>query len=370
MTTPTTRLPSNSRSGLDVRARTVAIPALLHVGSDCLGAIAPMLVDHEFDLRHVSVCSGPGPSNGPADQVADGLVAAGVNVSRLRDLDGALEQAAETAAYVIAEGVTLVVGVGGGRVIDTAKLAAARTGVDFISVPTAISHDGISSPVAALRQKDGRRDSYAAAMPAGIVVDVALSCAAPERSVRAGVGDLASNLTAILDWRLADRRGRDRFDAFSAMIAEGAARPVLDLEDLASGESHEVLAKGLLLSGLAMAAAGTSRPCSGAEHLISHSLDHILGADAGTHGEQVALGSLISAAAHESRLHGTLRELFVRLGLPTSPADLGFSEDLIAQAVLAAPATRPDRYTILSESLDGPASAERLVERAFGPAAA
>ena len=365
MTTPTTRLQSNSPSGPDVRARSVAIPALLHVGNSCLGRIAPMLAAHAFDVGHVCVCSGPGPSNAPADEVVEGLGAAGVNVSQLRDLDGALDQAADTAAYVIAEGVTLVVGVGGGRVIDTAKLAAARTGVDFISVPTAISHDGISSPVASLRQKDGTRESYAATMPAGIVVDVAVSCSAPERAVRAGVGDLASNLTAILDWRLADRRGQDRFDQFSAMIAESAARPVVDLEDLSTAESHEILAKGLLLSGLAMAAAGTSRPCSGAEHLISHSLDHLLGADAAMHGEQVALGSLISAAAHESPLHGTLRELFTRLELPTRPSDLGFSDELVTQAVVAAPGTRPDRYTILSECLDGSRGPEDLLQQAF-----
>jgi glycerol-1-phosphate dehydrogenase [NAD(P)+] len=365
MTTPTTRTQSSSPSGPDVRSRSVAIPALLHVGNGCLGRIAPMLADHAFDLGHVCVCSGPGPSNAPADEVVDGLRAAGVHVSRLRDLDGALDQAADTAAHVIAESVTLVVGVGGGRVIDTAKLAAARTSVDFISVPTAISHDGISSPVASLRQKDGTRESYAAAMPAGIVVDVAVSCSAPERAVRAGVGDLASNLTAILDWRLADRRGRDRFDAFSAMIAESAARPVVDLEDLGTAESHEILAKGLLLSGLAMAAAGTSRPCSGAEHLISHSLDHLLGADAAMHGEQVALGALVSAAAHDPRLHATLREVFTRLGLPVRPADLGLSDDLVREAVLAAPATRPDRYTILSECLDGDAAAGHLLERAF-----
>ena len=77
---------------------------------------------------------------------------------------------------------------------------------------------------------------------------------------------------------------------------------MLDLEDLARRESHESLAKGLLLSGLAMAAAGTSRPCSGAEHLISHSLDRLLGERAAMHGEQVALGCLFAAAAHDSPL--------------------------------------------------------------------
>jgi glycerol-1-phosphate dehydrogenase [NAD(P)+] len=257
----------------------------------------------------------------------------------------------------------LVLGVGGGRVIDTAKVAAGRTGVEFVSVPTAISHDGISSPIASLSHEDGVRHSHAATMPAGIIVDTEVIASAPARMIRAGVGDLVSNLTAALDWQLADRAGRDRYDAFSAIIAESAARPALDIEDVTEPESRVWIAKGLLLSGLAMAAAGTSRPCSGAEHLISHSLDRRLGERAALHGEQVALGCLVSAAAHGSPLFETLNELFVRLELPTRPADLGIDHEEFVEAVRTAPQTRPDRYTILSE-LDR--EIPDLVDQAFG----
>ena len=176
-----------------------------------------------------------------------------------------------------------------------------------------------------------------------------------------------SNLTAILDWQLADRLGRDRYDAFAAMIAEGAARPALDLEGVSTGGAHELLAKGLLLSGLAMAAAGTSRPCSGAEHLISHSLDAMLGDRAALHGEQVALGCLVSAAAHESPLLDELREMYARLGLPSRPGDLGMEDDDLVEAIAQAPATRPDRYTVLTRLAEGDdgAWAARLAARAF-----
>jgi glycerol-1-phosphate dehydrogenase [NAD(P)+] len=115
-----------------------------------------------------------------------------------------------------------------------------------------------------------------------------------------------------------------------------------------------------------MAAAGTSRPCSGAEHLVSHSLDRILGPRAAMHGEQVALGCLVSAAAHGSPLHATLVELFAALGLPRRPADLELSDDLMAEALRGAPATRPERYTILSEVDLSGAGAGELLERAFG----
>jgi glycerol-1-phosphate dehydrogenase [NAD(P)+] len=82
--------------------------------------------------------------------------------------------------------------------------------------------------------------------------------------------------------------------------------------------------------------------------LISHSLDELLGDRASLHGEQVALGCLVSAAAHGSPLLQQYQALFVRLGLPTAPRDIAITDDEMTEAVLRAPATRPDRYTILS----------------------
>ena len=64
-----------------------------------------------------------------------------------------------------------MVGIGGGRTLDTAKLAAARAGVPMVVVATSLAHDGLASPVAVLEQ-DGRWQSYAAAAPAAIIVDL------------------------------------------------------------------------------------------------------------------------------------------------------------------------------------------------------
>jgi glycerol-1-phosphate dehydrogenase [NAD(P)+] len=331
--------------------------------------VAPLLMSHDFDLGCVFVGSGPGPSRMLAEGVVTGLRAHGLRVLHRSHLAGRLDQAAAAASTIIEEAVTTVVAVGGGRVLDTLKLAAARTDVDFVSVPTAVSNDGISSPVASLVGRDGARASHAARMPCGIIVDVTAIGSAPARTIRAGVGDLVSNLTACLDWRLADQAGRERFDAYAAMIAESAARPALELEEVASSVSHEVLAQGLLLSGLAMAAAGTSRPSSGAEHLVSHALDARLGVRAALHGEQVALGTLISAAAHESPLLPVLHRLFARLELPVCPEALGFERAELVAAVVDAPTLRPERWTVLSdERYRSTAAAAALVDRALGVA--
>lgn len=345
--------------------RVITIPDLLHVERGCLATLAPLFGRSSFDTRRVCVGSGGGPSVRFARAALDGLRDAGVDAFEAPELHGTFEEAADLAAHATAEGATLLLAVGGGRVIDTVKLAAAQTHTGFVSVPTAVSHDGISSPVASLVSDDGIRRSHAAAMPAGVIVDVDVLESAPERNLRAGVGDLVSNLTALLDWRRAEDLGRARYDAFAAMIAEQAARPALDIADLGAPEMHERVAKGLLISGLAMAVAGTSRPCSGAEHLISHSLDQLLGKRAAMHGEQVALGSLVAAAAHGSPLRATLISFFNRLGLPIQPDDLGLTEGELIDAVRAAPETRPDRHTILTEVSHERADVAALLERAF-----
>jgi len=121
------------------------------------------------------------------------------------------------------------------------------------------------------------------------------------------------------------------------------------------------------LSGLARATAGTSRPCSGAEPLISHALDAQLGPRSALHGEQVALGTLVAAAAHESPLLAPLHMLFRRLGLPTRPQALGMSREQLRDAVMAAPSLRPDRWTILSERFRTGPEVDELLDAAFSP---
>ncbi len=348
----------------DPHVRQIAVPRLLEVRANALTNISSLLQEAGFDLTHVCVGAGDGPSKQFGETVAQELDRDQIRATRRSELNGKLSAAATLAAHVIEEEVTLCVAVGGGKVIDTMKFAAARTGVEVVACPTTIAHDGICSPVSSLSPGSGHRKSFPAAMPAGIVVDLEVISNAPVRTIRAGVGDLVSNLTAILDWQLAHEVGEEHFDAFAAMIAENASRSILDFADLAQPGLHEVLAKGLLLSGLAMAAAGTSRPCSGAEHLISHSLDEFDLAFRPLHGEQVAVGALVAAAAHESPLLDEIRELFVRLGLPLTPADLGLSLATFTKAVLAAPATRPDRYTVLSEQRVQRDAAE-ILRRAF-----
>lgn len=340
--------------------RSVSVPTLLEIAPGTVDELGALLAGTDLDLARPLVGTGGEQTAEVAGQAREQLANAWV----LPGLDGDPASVEAVVAEIGGREATCCLAVGGGRVIDTVKYASAQTGVPFVSVPTALSHDGICSPIASLVGRDGRRQSLAAVMPAAVVVDLAVVRAGPPRATRAGAGDLLSNLTALQDWRLAAARGRDTFDGYSALIAEASAHAFLYLAGAAEELSLETLARGLVLSGLAMATAGTSRPCSGAEHLISHSLDGLLRADARLHGEQVALGTLIAAQAHGG-VPGELRAAYETLDLPRRCADLDLEPDVVVEAVMAAPATRPDRYTILDEVDLSRDAVEELVARAL-----
>jgi glycerol-1-phosphate dehydrogenase [NAD(P)+] len=95
-----------------------------------------------------------------------------------------------------------------------------------------------------------------------------------------------------------------------------------------------------------MAVAGSSRPCSGACHEISHAIDALY-PDRATHGEQVAVGALFASFLREDEVFELLDDALRRHGVARVPKDLGLADDEFAAAVAHAPYTRPDRYTIL-----------------------
>ncbi len=100
-----------------------------------------------------------------------------------------------------------------------------------------------------------------------------------------------------------------------------------------------------------MAVAGSSRPCSGACHEISHAIDALY-PDRASHGEQVAVGALFASFLRED---GLLRRSSTppcaATASPAFPTTSASRTSEFAAAVAHAPSTRPDRYTIL-ERLD------------------
>ncbi|AIF83477.1 glycerol dehydrogenase-like oxidoreductase [Candidatus Nitrososphaera evergladensis SR1] len=244
-----------------------------------------------------------------------------------------------------------VIGFGGGRSVDVAKMTAYRLSKPFLSVPTSASHDGISSPFVSVRGID-KPHSIKANTPIGVLADTHLLSQAPPRLLAGGCGDLVAKITAVKDWELARDEKGEYFGTYAANLAYMSAQIILEeSEKLKKNERLGIrtVVEALISAGVAACIAGSSRPCSGAEHLFSHALEYVAGgAECGLHGERVGIGTIMMA-----RLHGldweNVRHTLEDMGAPTKAKQIGLTEDNVVQALVKAQSLRPDRYTILSK---------------------
>jgi glycerol-1-phosphate dehydrogenase [NAD(P)+] len=329
-------------------ARTLVTPLAIEVRRGAVAALSEILADRRISAGgDVALVVGPGQGERIVELVRPGLSRADVFTVGGGTLDAALDLAAK-----LRDGsYDAVVGVGGGKTLDTAKYAASRYAIPMVTVSTNLANDGIASPIAAL-DHDGVRGSYGAHIPIAVVVDLDFVENGPDRQVQAGIGDALSNLNACADWELAHRVRKEPVDGLAVAMARSGAEAVLHHPGTIADDGFlTTLAEALIMGGISMAVCGSSRPASGGCHEISHALD-LLHPGLASHGEQVGLGSLFCTFLREDESgFRDLRATLARHGLARTPSELGLSDEDFAEAVTRAPSTRPDRYTIL-EHLD------------------
>ena len=194
--------------------------------------------------------------------------------------------------------------VGAGTINDLVKMAAHRRALPYGCFATAPSMNGYTSSIAAILS-DGVKTTQPCTPPIAVFCDPVILAAAPYRMIASGIGDLYSKPVSNADWRLAHRLldqphssiVMEIVEAGSALLDGVAARlPERDPDAVAR------LAGALMLSGLAMQAAGTSGPASGGEHLISHYIDMTsvaFGESHDFHGCQVAVGTIVTSRLYE-----------------------------------------------------------------------
>lgn len=246
---------------------------------------------------------------------------------------------------------SFLLGVGGGKSIDIAKLASTHLDLPFISVPTAASHDGIVSSRASII-RNNKTVSEAAQTPLAVIADTAIIAIAPYRLLAAGCGDIISNYTAVRDWELAHRLRDEPFSEYASIISNMTAKMLIEsAEAIKPGleESAWTVVKALVASGVAMSIAGSSRPASGSEHKFSHALDEIAPKPA-LHGEQCGVGTIMMMYLHGGNWQ-EIRTTLKTIGAPTNADELGIEEEYIIKALLHAHKIRPERYTILGTGL-------------------
>ena len=245
---------------------------------------------------------------------------------------------------------TTVLGIGGGKVIDVAKLSSFNQGVYFVSMPTTASHDGIVSPMASIKNPN-TSISVAAHSPIAVIADSEILAQSPFRLLAAGCADLIANFTAIKDWELAHRLKNESFSESAAALSIMSAHLITD--NIANIKpnlepSARIVMKSLFSGGMAISIAGSSRPASGSEHLFSHALDKILDKPA-LHGEQCGIGTIMMMYLHGGDWKA-IKNALESVQAPTSAGEIGISEDDVIDALVMAHEIRPERYTILGDN--------------------
>ncbi|GAA2463321.1 iron-containing alcohol dehydrogenase family protein [Streptomyces mauvecolor] len=334
---------------MPVLTRLIPSPVVVDIRAGALDDLAGVLADQRISASGklaVAISGGSGAvlreRLAPALPGADWYEVGG----------GTLDNAIKLADAMKSGHYDAVVGLGGGKIIDCAKYAAARIGLPLVAVPTNLAHDGLCSPVATL-DNDAGRGSYGVPTPIAVVIDLDVIREAPARFVRSGIGDAVSNISCIADWELSNRETGESIDGLAAAMARQAGEAVLRHPGSVEDDGFlQVLAEGLVLTGISMSISGDSRPASGACHEINHAFDILFPKRAASHGEQVALGAAFAmhlrGAVEESAL---MASVLRRHRLPVTPEEIGFTVEEFVRAVEFAPQTRPGRYTIL-EHLD------------------
>ncbi|MGZ7096520.1 MAG: NAD(P)-dependent glycerol-1-phosphate dehydrogenase [Methanobacterium sp.] len=326
--------------------RKIQLPREIHTGAGIIENTGSICRDLMFEGK-VLVISGPNTLKIGGERAIDSLQDENFDVETL-----IINKASEDYVQQVqekAKDVSAVLGVGGGKIIDSAKLASTRNGIGFISVPTAASHDGIASPRASIKNDKGPV-SLEAQAPIGVIADTEIISKAPFRLLAAGCGDIVSNYTAVLDWKLAHRLLNESYsDSASALSLMTAKMTLESASAIKEGhiESAAIVVKALISSGMAISIAGTSRPASGSEHKFSHALD-IIAPKPALHGEQCGVGTIIMMYLH-GKDWKFIRDTLKTIKAPTTAYEMGIDPEYIIEALTIAHKIRKERYTILGD---------------------
>lgn len=334
---------------MPVLTRLIPSPVVVDIRPGALNDLASVLADQRISASGKLAVA---ISGGSGAKLRERLAPALPGASWYEVNGGTLDDAVKLADAMKSGRYDAVVGLGGGKIIDCAKYAAARIGLPLVAVATNLSHDGLCSPVATL-DNDAGRGSYGVPNPIAVVIDLDVIREAPARFVRSGIGDALSNISAVKDWELASREKGEQIDGLAAAMARQAGEAVLRHPGGVEDDGFlQVLAEGLVLTGISMSVAGDSRPASGACHEINHAFDLMFPKRAASHGEQCGLGAAFAMHLRGERDQSVfMADVLRRHRLPVLPKDIGFSVDEFVKVVEFAPKTRPGRYTIL-EHLD------------------
>jgi len=326
-----------------MRRSMIRVPELVRIKPGALDRLGLYLARPKFQ-RAVLMLSEGLPEEIPR-RVNDSLATHGIAIAARHEIAGASFEEAAALLQGLPARCQAIVGVGGGKALDTAKYVATLANVPYFAVPTSLSNDGFCSPQSSLTLS-GKRRSLAAHLPWAVVIDTEVCLGAPAALWASGVGDLVAKLTATADWKLSFHATGELVDDFATLMSDAtvyqfAGRPERDTEGV------RLLGTALMLNGIAMEIAGSSRPASGAEHLISHALDSV-SVRPRLHGLQVGCAAYIVAHLQGGSHAATIGRILDGAGFWDLLRADPFRLKEWRQAFELAPAVKPGYYTVLS----------------------
>ncbi len=197
-----------------------------------------------------------------------------------------------------------VLGIGSGVINDCCKVLAHAVGRKQMIVGTAPSMDGYASSSSSM-VVGGCKNSMINACPAAIICDVDIIKDAPMHMLHAGLGDMLAKYIGLCEWRIVELiNGEYYCENVAGLMRASLEKIVKNAPGLRRREPAAVQAtvEGLVLSGIAMSYAGTSRPASGMEHYFSH-LWEMMALERKVpyelHGIQVGVGTLLALRVYD-----------------------------------------------------------------------
>jgi glycerol-1-phosphate dehydrogenase [NAD(P)+] len=340
------------------------LPRKILVGDNVISELGNFITDINNRISSVIIISGETVRNKIEDDIKKSFEKSHIRNYWFIRKDASFETVSRIKIEIEELEPDIILGIGGGKSVDVGKMIAYGIRKSFISIPTSASHDGISSPFVSLKGSN-KPHSIKVNTPIGILADTKLISEAPTRLLSSGCGDLIGKLTAVKDWELARDDNNEYFGAYSAYLAKLSADIIMNKskELLLNEYGVRTIIEALISAGVAAGIAGSSRPCSGSEHLFSHALEYITDGNCGLHGERVGIGTIIM-----SKLYGMDFERIIsvleNVKAPVKANQINLSEKDIVQSLLIAQGMRPERYTILSKTKLDKKSAYELAKSA------
>ncbi|PNH87274.1 glycerol 2-dehydrogenase (NAD+) [Vibrio diazotrophicus] len=229
--------------------------------------------------------------------------------------------------------VEAVVGIGGGKTLDTAKAVGAELSIPVVIVPTIASTDAPTSALSVIYTPEGEFSEYRfyTKNPDVVIMDTQIVAQAPTRLLVSGMGDA---LSTYFEARANERSGKGTMAGgaptkaaqalaklcFQILMSDGLKAKVACDNNLSSRALENVVEANTYLSGIGFESSGLA-----AAHAIHNGLTLLEECHHLYHGEKVAFGTITQLVLENAPMEeiNEVIEFCCNVGLPTNLTDMG-----------------------------------------------